>query len=444
MAETEYQEFLDSFEKTRFHGLRANTLKITPEAFSQISPFSLKTIPWCEEGFYYPSKEEPGKHPYYYAGLYYIQEPSAMLPANILSAKPGEKVLDLCAAPGGKTLQLAAQMQRQGLLVANEINSDRAKALLKNIELYGASNVLVTNETPENLAQKLPVYFDKILVDAPCSGEGTFRKDKDSIKNWEKYSQEKCSHLQKQILKEADKMLKEGGYIVYSTCTFAPEENEHIIYDFLQQHKNYELVDIPKKYGIEKGRSGWCHEDEAIGRTARLWPHRIEGEGHFVSLLWKKESITKASFPTTSPKSPKFIPGYQKVYQEFCQNHLTQDLQGIPLWHESSLFLLPCDLPELTGIRVLKFCWYIGQITREEFEPSHSLICALSQHHLQKKLDFSHDSEEITRYIRGESLRKKGEKGLVAICMDGYTLGWAKYSADMLKNLYPKGWRRMC
>lgn len=441
MKQEEYQEFLDSLERPRLYGLRANTIKIKAEELCRILPFSLQRIPWCEDGFYYSQEIEPGKHPHYYAGLYYIQEPSAMLPATILQAKPGEKILDLCAAPGGKTLQIAAQMQGKGLIVANEIHSERARALLKNVEMYGATNVLVTSDTPWNLAQKFPLYFDRILVDAPCSGEGTFRKDKEAIKNWEKFSHEKCSSLQIEILQEADRMLKEGGFLVYSTCTFAPEENEKIIQSFLERKKNYELCSIPKDFGIENGRPEWCHNDDRMTKVARLWPHRLEGEGHFVSFLQKKGN---ADSPRISPLVlPKGNPAYSKIYEDFVRKNLTLQPQGVPLWHDKSLFLLPCEIPDLSGIRVLKFCWYIGQIEREEFEPSHSLVCALSKNSLQKTIDFAYNSEEITRYIRGESLKRKGEKGLVGVCMDGYTLSWGKYSADMLKNLYPKGWRKM-
>ena len=262
LGKDEYEAFLLSYSMPRYYGLRVNTLKISVEEFIKISPFKLEKIPWTKDGFYYDEGEHPGKHPFYYAGLYYIQEPSAMLPATVLDARPGEYILDLCAAPGGKTVQIAAGMKGEGLLIANDISSERIKALVKNIELCGVRNTIVTNEQPKKLAAKFPTYFDKILVDAPCSGEGMFRKDENAAKSWGKYKCDACSSVQKDILEYADIMLKPGGRLVYSTCTFSPEEDEVVIGNFLKKHDNYETFEIPLIAGIENGRADWLLESD--------------------------------------------------------------------------------------------------------------------------------------------------------------------------------------
>ncbi len=260
----EYDLFLESFKKNRYCGLRVNTLKVDLDEFLKITPFKLKQIPWTCDGFYYDESIFPGKHPHYNAGLYYIQEPSAMFPANVLLPNPDEKVLDLCAAPGGKTVQLAAFMKNSGVLVANEINAYRGKALVKNIELCGVKNSIVTNETPQRLSEKFVEYFDKILVDAPCSGEGMFRKDQDSVKSWSKYEGNSLSKMQLEILHCTDKMLKPRRGHCYSTCTFSPEENEHIISKFLDTNTDYELIDIHKVYGIDNGIAKSCGNKKSV------------------------------------------------------------------------------------------------------------------------------------------------------------------------------------
>lgn len=301
----EYDSFLSSYDNPKHVGIRVNTLKIDVDEFLKISPFELKPIPWCSTGFYVDESEKPGKHPYYHAGLYYIQEPSAMSPAEALNAVPGDRVLDLCAAPGGKSTQIGAKLQGKGLLVTNDISADRTKALAKNIELYGVRNAVVLNETPERIAKSFPHYFNKIIIDAPCSGEGMFRKDEDMIRQWDKHSVAKCTMMQRDILKTAASLLSPGGTIVYSTCTFAPEENEGMIAEFLQNNAEFEIVPLPADSGFSPGRPDWIADaagevtipDSVKAQTAgcgRLWPHKIEGEGHFLAILRHTGDIVKA------------------------------------------------------------------------------------------------------------------------------------------------------
>ncbi|WP_337034638.1 RsmB/NOP family class I SAM-dependent RNA methyltransferase [Paenibacillus illinoisensis] len=293
----EFEQFMKSYEQSPHAGLRVNTLKISMEQFDELAPFDLRPIPWCGTGFYVPHGVKPGLHPYYHAGLYYIQEPSAMAPVELLGVQPGDHVLDLCAAPGGKSTQIAAKLQGKGVLVTNDIHSERTKALAKNVELYGVRNAVVLNESPERIAGAFPHYFNKVLIDAPCSGEGMFRKDEDMVKSWEHHSVEKCVLMQRDILETAAKLLAPGGTIVYSTCTFAPEENEAMIAEFLNLNPDFTVHDIPETAGFAPGRPDWVRQmlpetakktgavlDQTRG-TARLWPHLLEGEGHYVAVL---------------------------------------------------------------------------------------------------------------------------------------------------------------
>ncbi len=438
LEEKEYEEFLKSYEKPRYYGLRVNTLKISVEDFLKISPFELEPIPWTKDGFYYKEGENPGKHPYYYAGLYYIQEPSAMFPGAIIDARPGERILDLCAAPGGKTVQMAAGMKGQGLLVANDINSDRVKALVKNIELCGVKNAIVTNETPERLAKNFAGYFDKILVDAPCSGEGMFRKDEEAARSWANFKCEKCAGMQWDILKHVDKMLAPNGVIVYSTCTFSPEEDEKMISNFINVYTDYEVLDIPRVNGIEKGRPDWSDGNEQLSKTARLWPHKLKGEGHFTAMLKKSGDRLSESINDIAHKY-----NLEDGFGEFIKENLNTEFEGCFSTKGNNLYCLPVKAPDLSGLKVAKFGWYLGEFIKNKFEPSHSLVISLKKEELKNCLSLDSTSREVISYLKGETLMIEGKRGLAAICVDGYTLGWAKQTGDMLKNMYPKGWRKM-
>ncbi|OPZ94499.1 MAG: Ribosomal RNA small subunit methyltransferase F [Firmicutes bacterium ADurb.Bin419] len=333
-------------------------------------------------------------------------------------------------------------MKGKGLLVANDINSDRVKALVKNIELSGITNAVVTNDSPQNLAAKFKNFFDRILVDAPCSGEGMFRKDEDAAKSWGKYKCDLCSGMQSDILACVDGMLRPGGYLVYSTCTFSPEENEQMISAFLNSHKDYELVEVPKTGGIDHGRPQWSDNNPELKKTARLWPHKVKGEGHFVALLHKKYSPYQVfeSFDKT------MVAGSNEVldsFRSFESENLRVKLEDHFIVKGSNLYSLPVKLPDLSGIKVAKFGRYIGEAAKGRFEPSHSFILSLDRDHLKNVQEFVSNSNEVIRYLKGETLIIGGQKGYVGILVDGYTLGWAKQTGDMLKNLYPKGWRKM-
>ncbi|WP_424766745.1 RsmB/NOP family class I SAM-dependent RNA methyltransferase [Paenibacillus sp. sgz302251] len=316
----EFDDFMASYDAARVYGLRINRLKLNAAAWRRLSAMGgdVRPIPWAEDGVYYPEGERPGKHPHYHAGLYYIQEPSAMAPVELLDVQPGHRVLDLCAAPGGKSTQIAGKLQGKGVLVTNDNARERTKALAKNIELAGVRNAVVLNEEPAALAPVFHEWFDRILVDAPCSGEGMFRKDESMIAEWEKHSVERCSLMQRDILHHAAGMLAPGGLMVYSTCTFSPEENEEQIAAFLAEHPDFQIEPVPHRFGWTEGRADLAAESAdiqaeqllSIKGTVRLWPHLIEGEGHYAAVLRRngqqapKLIVANADFSASTPSEP--------------------------------------------------------------------------------------------------------------------------------------------
>ena len=296
----EYEAYLNSFNEKRVYGLRVNTSKISPEEFEKISPFPLTPIPWISNGYYYEGDQKPAKHPYYFAGLYYLQEPSAMTPANVLPIEEGDRVLDVCAAPGGKSTELAAKLNGTGLLVSNDISNSRAKALLKNLELFGISNALILSESPHKLVDRFPEYFDKILIDAPCSGEGMFRKEPAVIKSWLEKGTDFYAKLQREIVTYAVKMLKPGGMLLYSTCTFNPKENEGTIEYLLNLCPELSIVSVQNRYeGFGEGLKKYAPNVDNIEESIRIWPQRMQGEGHYLVLLKKEgEKIENRKTPS--------------------------------------------------------------------------------------------------------------------------------------------------
>ncbi|MFT8318966.1 MAG: RsmF rRNA methyltransferase first C-terminal domain-containing protein [Sporolactobacillus sp.] len=440
LGANEAEPFFASFEKERAWGLRANPLKISPQDLAQLSEFHLKPIPFCPTGYYFHPSDHPGRHPFHQAGLYYIQEPSAMFVAESLGARPGEKVLDLCAAPGGKSTQIAGAMANTGLLVSNEIFPKRARILSENIERMGIRNALVTNETPERLADYFPGYFDKILVDAPCSGEGMFRKDPDAASYWSSDHVNECAALQAQILDKAYQMLRIGGILVYSTCTFSPEENEQVIDKFLSVHPDLSLLPLEKSNNIADGRPEWAlTKNSELKKAARLWPHRLTGEGHFVAKLQKHgESLSSRQRKSVTAKAP-----FLADYREFEQAALTNSLQGSFYLSGNQLYLLPEDCPEFRSLHVIRAGVHLGELKKNRFEPNHALALAFpaSQFHSLIELEIANGS--CAQYLRGETLPvPDSRKGWTIVTISGYPLGWGKASAAILKNFYPKGLRR--
>ncbi|MDD6350776.1 MAG: RsmB/NOP family class I SAM-dependent RNA methyltransferase [Lachnospiraceae bacterium] len=479
MLGKDYEAFLASYDKPRHPALRVNPLKISPEDFQRLAPYDLEPVPWAvPNGFYYDPEARPGKSPYHEAGLYYIQEPSAMAVAALSGTRPGERVLDLCAAPGGKSTQLAGMLEGRGLLVSNEIHPQRARILSRNIERLGIRNAIVTNEAPEDLSGHFPGFFDRIIVDAPCSGEGMFRKEEEAIPNWSPENVALCARRQAGILDQADLMLKAGGVLVYSTCTFAPAEDEESIQNFLERHPDYEEVDLPEKLGSDLDRLGFAAGSD--GKSIRLWPHKLDGEGHFLAVLKKaggdvddsnialhadgdsrmgSDAGLQAAFESDGKIEAKagkkkkkakknrdrkgadlYDSEAAKLWKEFSQEAFSDyETEGRLRQFGQDLYLLPEDL-NLDSIRVLRAGLHLGTVKKNRFEPDHALVLALKKEELQQTLNLSADSEEVKAYLRGESIPCTC-KGWTAVLVDGYTLGWGKASGGVLKNHYPKGLR---
>lgn len=439
----EYESFAKGYEKDHAAGLRVNTMKLSPEKFESIAPVSVRKIPWVTNGFYYDADvEQPAKHPYYFAGMYYIQEPSAMTPAAVLPVAPGERVLDLCAAPGGKSTELAAKLNGEGVLVSNDISNSRAKALLKNLELFGTKNAVIISEPPAKLAERFAGYFDKILVDAPCSGEGMFRKSPAIIKNWEQYGVEYYQKLQREILPSAVKMLKPGGMLLYSTCTFSPEEDEDTLLFLLREYPELSMADPNITYeGFAKGRPEWVDGPEELEKAIRIWPHRMEGEGHFVALLQKS-----ADADTEAYRSERIRPAKLSEEAEAFISRIS--LKLVPeriVAREEKLYYLPEGLPELSGLRILRTGLLLGEMKKNRFEPSQALACALKAEEYENCYNLSAEDEDVIRYLKCETITAKMpvKDGFVLVCVDGYPLGWGKAAGGVIKNKYLAGWRMM-
>lgn len=439
LSPEDFQAYMDSFEKKNVRGLRVNTLKISPEEFEKISPFALKKIPWTDNGYYYEDDVQPAKHPYYYAGLYYIQEPSAMTPAQLLPVEPGDCVLDVCAAPGGKSTELASKLKGEGVLVSNDISNSRAKALLKNIELMGVKNAYVVSEVPENLVSRFAGYFDKILIDAPCSGEGMFRKEPSMVKSWEEHGVDFFANLQRGIMDSVVKMLKPGGKILYSTCTFSPEEDEGSMKYLLENHPEFKITrpeHVWKEFA--SGHPEWVDGPEELKDCIRLWPHKLEGEGHFISLLSKEgEAGQKSDF---SGKKAMVMP--EDAAEFFSHVKMPLDLSRC-VQVKDKLMYLPDATMDMKGYRVLRSGLYLGDLKKNRFEPSQSLAMALKMEEYDQIVNFKADDVQVRKYLKGETLEIEDTSatGLYLICVDGFPLGWAKAIKGKLKNKYHSGWR---
>ncbi len=440
----EFDSYIQCYEEKRWYGLRVNTKKISVEEFKKICPFHIEPIPWIENGFYYDGETvQAAKHPYYFAGLYYLQEPSAMTPANRLPIEPGDKVLDVCAAPGGKATELGAKLCGEGVLVANDISNSRAKGLLKNIEVFGIGNVLVLSEEPGKLENYFPEYFDKILIDAPCSGEGMFRKDKKMVKAWEEHGPEFFAKIQRSIVTQAARMLKPGGMILYSTCTFDPEENEGTIEYLKEQFPEFEIKEILPYEGFACGKPEVTKsKDLAFEKTVRIWPHKLHGEGHYLALLQKGDSVEKTKLTTVKGKAKK-VP--DEILEFFKNIDWEMDWSRLEIYSEK-IYYMPQGIPNVKGIRFLRTGLYLGDLKKNRFEPSQSLAMCLKKEEYKNCVSISSDDERVIKYLKGETidvddLVSQKEKGWFLVLVDNYPLGWGKLSNGTLKNKYLPGWR---
>ena len=442
----EWDDFLYSYDNNRFQALRFNTLKVqSPEEIMRILKVlgisSDKRVLWANEAYYFDENVRPGKHPYHEMGLYYIQEPSAMSAAALLAPKPGMRVLDLCAAPGGKSTQLATYLGDSGLLVSNEINTQRSRILSQNIERMGIKNAIVTNEDSFVLASHFPGFFNAIQVDAPCSGEGMFRKLPEAIEQWSMENVEICAARQKEILDNAAVMLKPGGTIVYSTCTFSKEENEDVIEYFLEKHSDFTLEEME-----------------------RFWPHKVDGEGHFVAKLVRRGSVDtgfKSDRQTKKIKNnknrknetkPALTKENMKLLSEFLDETISDDMAALIknsrlVMFGEQLYRLPDMEVDIKGLKVQRAGLHIGEFKKQRFEPSHSLALALKLSEAKNVVKLTCDNPQTIGFFNGQSVMLSDEqaaeckKGWALVCVDGYPAGWGKVNGTQVKNHYPKGLR---
>ncbi len=442
LGEEEFSAYLKSFDEERLYGLRVNTAKVTPEAFPELVSWDLKPVPWIPNGFYYEGTERPAKDPYYYAGLYYLQEPSAMTPAMLLPVKPGDRVLDLCGAPGGKSTELGVKLAGKGVLISNDISNSRAKALLKNLELWGISNICVTSETPDKLADVFGPWFDKILIDAPCSGEGMFRKDDDMVKSYEERGPEYYSEIQKEITDQAVRMLAPGGLLLYSTCTFSRCEDEEIICHILENHQEMELIRLPLFEGASEGIG--------LDGCIRLFPHKIKGEGHFISLLRKngggaeRTAAGSRERSRTEPQGKK-APALPTELTDFLALMNREFEDSRIMIKNDSVYYLPENFVPAKELRYLRTGLLLGELKNKRFEPGQVLAMTLHAEEFRQTISWKKEDDRVIRYLKGETISLTPEEGPVKgwclVCVDGYPLGFAKGTGMALKNKYYPGWR---
>jgi NOL1/NOP2/sun family putative RNA methylase len=455
----DYDSFLSSLYLPARVGLRVNTLKSNPQEFIQRSHFELTPVSWCPSGFIlHPSDATvsatpPGKHPYHSAGLYYLQEPSAMAAAEVLAPQPGETVLDLAAAPGGKATHLAALMDNTGLLVANEIHSKRVWDLAENLERCGVTNAVVTNEFPDRLADRFEEYFDRVLLDAPCSGEGMFRKSEIARIEWKPELVSSCALRQSAILEQAARMVKPGGRLAYTTCTFSVEENEAVIAGFLTKHPEFDLAPIPLVTGFQPARPDWI--DLPVGHqlknAIRIWPQLSEGEGHFFALLVKKDSTELETAKKTGKlqKNPNRL-NYSRIkdqtetiLKDFYRANLELLLDPSRLMLEGSyIYQLPEITPDLSGLKVIRPGWWLGSLQKGRFTPSHSFAMGMKSNQAARVLQLHVGDQRLSSYYSGESFTDHGDDGWVLVTVDGFPTGWGKRVNNVIKNFYPHGLRR--
>lgn len=431
LGSAEYEDFAASWERPRRTSLRLNPLKGHPPAVRE--RFRLTPVPWTEDGFYCGADVRPGLSPWHDAGAYYLQEASAMAPAVLLDARPGMRVLDLCAAPGGKSAQLAAMLNGTGLLVSNEIDPKRAAVLSRNLERMAAVNALVLNERPSKLAERFPAAFDRVLVDAPCSGEGMFRKEEAAVTGWSVDQILACARRQREILESAAAMLRPGGRLVYSTCTFAPEENEGVISSFLRAHPDFSTAAVETRW-FSPGRPDWTPDPPpGLERTFRLWPHRLAGEGHFAAVLQRAGDEPRGEWTTEGA-----VPEPAEL-RDFRAALDFSPPEGLLIPFGRTLWQVPFGLPSLRGLKVLRPGLELGEVRKGRFEPSHAL--ALWLRDCPAAVDFPAGGPEIAAYLSGAPI-PGGAAGWNLITVDGLSLGWCKGSGGVLKNHYPKGLRR--
>ncbi|WP_438832704.1 RsmF rRNA methyltransferase first C-terminal domain-containing protein [Streptococcus pluranimalium] len=425
LLQEEAPSFLDSFSEAPVSGFRSNPLKENQIAFDN-------PIPKTEWGYY---GKISGKSVEHVTGLVYSQEPAAQMVGQVAKPKPGMKVLDLAAAPGGKTTHLLSYLNNTGLLISNEINTKRSKILVENVERFGARNVLVTNESAERLAKIFPSYFDLIVFDGPCSGEGMFRKDPEAVKYWHKDYPKELSNLQKSILSDALAMLAPGGELVYSTCTWSPEENEEVVEWLLEEFSQLELIPIRAINGMS--------DSDLIPGTVRMYPRSFKGEGQFIAKfkdVRPREEETKHK-QKRKARQVSLTKEQMNLWESFSQEHLKITLEGQYQVFGEQLYIIPAHLPDLSQLKIARNGLHLGTFKKKRFEPSFALGIALKPSEVVQKIEI--DIEQFKEYVAGSqvNLHETYSNGWYQVVINGNGLGFAKIVGNQLKNFYPKGLR---
>ena len=468
LGEEEFLRYEASLDRQEVKALRINPLKSEGKLPEDLEAILEGPVPWAENAWYYTEAEEnvrPGRHVLHDAGLYYIQEPSAMAVAALSGAREGERILDLCAAPGGKSTQLAGLLGGKGILVSNEIHPQRARILSQNIERMGIRNCVVTNEPPEKLSAAFPAFFDRVVVDAPCSGEGMFAKEEQALTMWSEENVTMCAQRQSGILDHAAVMLKDGGTLIYSTCTFSPEENEEVCARFLSSHPEFSMKDLPaflgdnmERFGFTPGHPSWCRPEaaskDAAAQTSgalRLFPQNLRGLGHFVAVMEKAgKGSPSRSFSGSKGKPDPKVREAVRLFQAFSEETLsedfvaggTEDPNGAFVLFGDELYRLPEHLP-IRGLKVLRPGLHLGSLKNRRFEPAHALAMALRPKQALKVFDMDSEGSEARAFLRGEALScDPSLKGWVLVTADHISMGWGKASGGILKNHLPRGLRR--
>jgi NOL1/NOP2/sun family putative RNA methylase len=455
LLKEEYPAFLSSLQLPAVSGLRVNTLKTTISEFLNQSPWRLSPIGWCPNGFIFDIGQDtitpPGKHPFHTAGLYYLQEPSAMVAAEILAPQPGEKVLDLAAAPGGKATHLAALMRNTGLLVANDIHPKRVWDLVENLERCGVTNAVVTNETAERLADHFGEYFDRVLLDAPCSGEGMFRKGDVARLEWKPEISRSCAIRQAGILEQAARLVKPGGYLAYTTCTFSPDEDEGVVANFLSHHPDYKIASIQNTPGFSFARPEWVGlpPDDSTHHAVRIWPHLAPGEGHFIALLVKQDGlkshqslVSQCEYLREHIRSSQSETAYYSI-DKFCSENLRITFDHSRLLNMGTrLYLLPEIMPDFTGLHVIHPGWWLGSIRKDRFTPSHALAMGITSPQARHVFPMALMDTRLSTYLVGETFLDSGENTWLLFTVSAYSIGWGKRVQNVIKNYFPHALRK--
>lgn len=436
LLKDDYDKYIKSLDTKKYNGLRVNNLKISTNDFLDLVNLELEKVPWTKNGFYIEDKDYFTKNPYYNAGLYYIQEPSAMSVASLLEINEGDFVLDMCAAPGGKITEIGSKLNGTGYIVANDISPTRCKALVKNIEMMGITNATITSDNHKNLEKHFKNYFDKIILDVPCSGEGMFKSDSKAVFNWNEHTNNDYRQTQLDILNSAKNMLKKDGIISYSTCTFSVYENEIVVDEFLSENKDFRLLAINnEKYGFGGGLLSNPSNDD-VNFSTRILPYMVKGEGHFICHLQKRSDVDlKASMNNSASKSfEKMIDMYKKFEKEF----MNISIEGKFVMHEASLFVTHKDFIGTDKIRTLRSGFYLGDIRNDKFKPSQALASSLSISSFKNVINLKKDDINVSKYLKGETIIENCKDGYVLVCVDTFPLGFGFAKSNKVKNKFGK------